>query len=134
MFHETEKPWEYVYRLLQTGGATVALVFAWRLCELVADMAARAESPSLRQSAKLRFWLYAVGVLLPFIGAFLPDVSRALFDEQRAFFDLGVLAAMFVYIAITISLMMGLMAGTARMCARLEREHQEAVEKGEADT
>jgi len=129
-FHEAVPPWQHVYRLLQTGGAAVAIVFAWRLCRLVGDMAARAGRPSLKASAEFRFWLYTAGLVLLCSGNFLPDLSRRVFGEVHGLFIVGVLAAMFTYIAITISLMMGLMAGVARMCARLEREHQDAAGEG----
>ena len=129
-FHEAVPPWQHVYRLLQLGGAAVALVFAWRLCRLVADMAMQADRPSLKTSADLRLWLYAGGVLLLLAGAMLPRLSLRLFGEVHGLFIVASLAAMFTYIAITVSLMMGLMASVARMCVRLEREHQEAAEEG----
>ena len=126
-FHEAVPPWQHVYRLLQLGAAAVAVAFAWRLCRLVADVGARADSPSLKANAKMRFWLYAAGVPLLLAGRFPAEFGRRLFGELGGWLTL---AAIFIYIAITVSLMMGLMASVARMCARLEREHQEAAEEG----
>jgi len=126
-FHEREVPWEHVYRFLQAGAAAVAVIFAWRLCRLVADMGMRADRPSLKANAELRFPLYVAGVLMLFVGKFPAELSRELFGDVGGWLAL---AAMFVYIAITISLMMGLMASVARMCVRLEREHQGAAEGG----
>lgn len=111
-FRQSEMPWEHLYRLLQAAGAIVALVFVARLCGLVGEMAEHADRTSVRDSARLRLWLYLVGVLLPFCGLFLADPSGITF--------VAVQGAMFLYIAITISLMMGLMAITARMCAQME--------------
>lgn len=85
----------------------VLTVFVWKVCSLVAEMAAQAGATALRSSASWRRWLCVGPFLLLALGAELSGKA------QLPVVFLFLLAATCV-----VSLLMGLMASTARMCAQ----------------
>ena len=104
---------------LHAATMALAMVFVWRLCVLVEEMARHAGSTAVAHDAGYRPWLFMVSVVFPCIVLLRPAGDGLL--------SLGVMAVALLYVACVASLMMGLMATTARMCMQLARADGEAA-------
>ncbi len=93
------------------GTAAVAVTFVWKLCVLVADMAAHAGSRAVAKDASYRPWLYLISAVVPFMALVRPAGGGV--------GSLGVAMVAVLFAVCVISMMMGLMVTTARMCAQL---------------
>ncbi len=130
-FQPSEILWQHIYLLLSAAGSVVAVVFVWKLCSLIADMAERADKRSLAQSARFGRWLYPMAsvFLYWFICRMIPLHLRDVPALTKAIVMYGIL---FIFAAV-ICAMMGLMASVARMCREFAEAPPREAQQTDAD-
>jgi len=107
----SEPSWQRSLLVVQALAMAVGAAFVWDLCGLAAGMGRSAAIGSVAWRATLLRWVYVLAVVLL---ACLPLAGRL-----KGPAPLAVAGGTLLFYAITLSLMMGLMASVASLCRHL---------------
>jgi hypothetical protein len=118
-FHSAAAGTQELYLVLYLIAWAILLLFVWKACAVIAQLADAAKADSVAQAARWRRWL----CILPFVSLAVVANFRSQVPPLATF--------LFRFlVACVLCLLMGLMADAARTCALIEQPQPVGMDSG----